>query len=165
MERKIILSGRDIEMTENRLAAQIAESSPDPEGLILVGIKRRGADLAERLAVRLEKIYGVRPVTGALDINLYRDDWTRLSGGIPHIGVSSMPFSIDDKRVLLVDDVLYSGRTVRSALSALLDYGRPKKVELLVFIDRGHRELPIAPDYIGRYAETEPDEQVNVFFR
>lgn len=165
MKKRAVLNAKDMELIENRMAAQIAERHPIPAKLILAGIKRRGEDLARRLASKLENIYGRKPDVGALDINLYRDDWTRLAGDIPHIGVSDMPFSIDDKEAILVDDVLFSGRTARSAISALLDYGRPKRIELLTFIDRGHRELPICPDYTGRYIETGSDEQVNVFFR
>ena len=165
MKKRAVLNAKEMELIENRMAAQIAERHSGADSLILVGIKRRGEDLAERLASKLENIYGFKSAVGALDINLYRDDWTRLSGDIPHIGVSTMPFSIDEKEAILVDDVLFSGRTARSAISALLDYGRPKRIELLTLIDRGHRELPICPDYVGRYIETAQGDQVNVFFR
>ena len=165
MKRRVVLTAKEMELIETRMTAQIVERHPDPACLILAGIKRRGEDLAARLAANLQKIYNASVAFGAIDINLYRDDWTRLSGEIPHIGVSSLPFSIDDKEVILVDDVLFSGRTVRSAISALLDYGRPKKIELLVLVDRGHRELPICPDYTGLRLETSRDDQVSARLR
>lgn len=142
------------------LARQIKERHPAVEDLTLVGIQRRGVDIANRLA----RILGLNPAaTGRLDINLYRDDWTRIKGGAPHIGSSSLPLSPENRIVLLIDDVLFSGRTARSAIEAILDYGRPEKIELLVFIDRGHRELPIAADYIGKTVPTTKEQQVDVF--
>jgi pyrimidine operon attenuation protein/uracil phosphoribosyltransferase len=118
-------------------------------------------DLARRLAVQINDRLEYAIPMGTLDINLYRDDWTSLLGK-PQIGQSSIPVRLDDKVVLLVDDVLFTGRTIRSALEALLDYGRPQKVEVLVLIDRGHRELPIHADYVGQTLETERPEHVNV---
>lgn len=144
-----------------RLAAQVLERHPGCTGLMLVGIQRRGVDLARRLAVRLEARAGVRVPLGTLDINLYRDDWTSLEG-TPHIGTSHIPENPDGRVVLLVDDVLFSGRTVRAALEAILDYGRPRAVELAVLVDRGHRELPIHADYVGRQITTERDWHVDV---
>ena len=144
-----------------RLAAQVLERHPGCGGLMLVGIQRRGADLARRLAGLLEARTGARVPLGTLDINLYRDDWTSLEGK-PHIGTSHIPESPDGRVVLLVDDVLFSGRTVRAALEAILDYGRPRAVELAVLVDRGHRELPIHADYVGRKITTERRWHVDV---
>jgi pyrimidine operon attenuation protein/uracil phosphoribosyltransferase len=134
------------------------------DDVILVGIQRRGVDLACRLANCIGSRLGRKPTLGTLDINLYRDDWTSVEGK-PHIGESRIPDGIEGSVVILVDDVLFSGRTVRAALEALLDYGRPKIVELLVLVDRGHRELPIQPDYVGRTIKTSPHEHVDVLLR
>lgn len=141
------------------LANSVANAHPEPEKLLIVGIQRRGADIAQRLQHALG--LGNSPVS-SLDINLYRDDWTRLAGGAPRIGKSFMSCPPDGKDVLLVDDVLFSGRTARAGMEAILDYGRPDKIELLVFIDRGHRELPICANYVGRKLETSREEQVDV---
>lgn len=160
-ETTLLLEKDEMERILERLAAQVLERHPGCEGLMLVGIQRRGVDLARRLAVRLEARAGVRVPLGTLDINLYRDDWTSLEGK-PHIGTSHIPESPDGRVVLLVDDVLFSGRTVRAALEAILDYGRPRAVELAVLVDRGHRELPIHADYVGRQITTERDWHVDV---
>lgn len=145
----------------DRMAAQVLERHPGCEGLMLVGIQRRGVDLARRLKTRLEANSGVSVPLGTLDINLYRDDWTTLEGK-PQIGISHIPESPDGRVVLLVDDVLFSGRTVRAALEAILDYGRPRSVELAVLVDRGNRELPIHADYAGRKITTERNWHVDV---
>jgi pyrimidine operon attenuation protein/uracil phosphoribosyltransferase len=161
MHATVLLRIEDIERLIERLALQIIEQHGDCSALVLVGIQRRGVDLARRLAAQInDRLECVIPM-GTLDINLYRDDWTSLLGK-PQIGQSSIPVRLDNKVVLLVDDVLFTGRTVRSALEALLDYGRPQKVELLVLIDRGHRELPIHADYVGQTLETARSEHVNV---
>lgn len=160
-ETTLLLEKDEMERILERLAAQVLERHPGCEGLMLVGIQRRGVDLARRLAVRLEARAGVRVPLGTLDINLYRDDWTSLEGK-PHIGTSHIPESPDGRVVLLVDDVLFSGRTVRAALEAILDYGRPRAVELAVLVDRGHRELPIHADYVGRQITTERGWHVDV---
>lgn len=165
MKKDIILHAAEIELILNRLTAQLLEKHPDPRGFRFVGIQRRGSDIARRLANKIGEQTNVSPECGDLDINLYRDDWTQMTKGAPSVGISSIPFSIDDQVIVLVDDVLFSGRTIRSAISALLDYGRPKKVELLVLIDRGHRELPICPDFTGRRIDTLKNDQVSVFLR
>lgn len=157
-----LIEKNEIALILDRLAAQILEKHPSGRNLMLVGIERRGADIARRLNSLLIPRYGHDIPLGTLDINLYRDDWTTLATR-PHIGMSEMPLSPDDRNILLVDDVLFSGRTVRAALEAILDYGRPKRVELLVFIDRGHRELPIQPDFTGRKIETRKEEHIDVF--
>lgn len=161
MESTILLHKDEMARMLERLAYQILERHGDCRSVMLVGIQRRGVDLARRLAALLSERLG-RPVPlGTLDINLYRDDWTSLAGK-PQIGRSAIPGDVDGATVILVDDVLYTGRTIRAALEALLDYGRPRKVELVVLVDRGHRELPIHADYVGRSVNTGHDEQVNV---
>lgn len=161
MQSTVILDHDVMGRTIERLAYQVLERHGDCSSLVLVGIRRRGVDLAGRLGKVLADRLGCAPPEGALDINLYRDDWTTLSGK-PAIGQSSMPFDLEGRDVLLVDDVLFTGRTIRAALEALLDYGRPRRVELLVLIDRGHRELPIHADYVGKVVPTSRTEQVDV---
>jgi pyrimidine operon attenuation protein/uracil phosphoribosyltransferase len=161
MHSRLLLRADDIERAIDRLAVQIIDRHGDCSSLVLVGIQRRGVDLARRLAMRLNERLECAIPLGTLDINLYRDDWTSLLGK-PQIGQSSIPVRLDDKVALLVDDVLFTGRTVRAALEALLDYGRPQKVELLALIDRGHRELPIQADYVGQTLETERSEHIDV---
>lgn len=146
------------------LASEIIARHPSGEHLVLIGIQRRGVDIAARLAAALEARLARRIPLGSLDINLYRDDWTSPRVR-PTIGPSRLPEPLDAKDVILVDDVLFTGRTIRAALEAILDYGRPRKIELLVLVDRGHRELPIHADYTGRLIHTEPDDQVNVLMR
>ncbi|MCH5277158.1 MAG: bifunctional pyr operon transcriptional regulator/uracil phosphoribosyltransferase PyrR [Desulfovibrionaceae bacterium] len=157
----VLLTRDDMARTLERLAYEILERRRGSHQLLLVGIQRRGVDLARRLA----RILGARAECdiplGTLDINLYRDDWTSLSA-MPALGASSIPLPLEGRQVILVDDVLYTGRTVRAALEAILDYGRPQRVELLVLVDRGHRELPIHADYVGRSVNTSSSEQVNV---
>lgn len=157
----ILLEKDEIGRILDRLVSQVLERHGLCDDVMVVGIQRRGADLARRLSCLLESHLGKSVSQGTLDINLYRDDWTSLAGK-PHIGQSSIPGSLDKRVVILVDDVLFSGRTVRAALEALLDYGRPRAVELMVLIDRGHRELPIQPDYVGRELQTSRDEHVDV---
>lgn len=161
MTAKSLLGREEIAAVVDELALQVLARHPDCGNLILVGIQRRGADIAFRLAGLLASRTGRHPDIGTLDINLYRDDWTSIEGK-PLIGSSAMPANVDDSVILLVDDVLFTGRTVRAALEAILDYGRPRAVELLVLIDRGHRELPIQADYVGRVVPTGHDEHVDV---
>lgn len=157
MAESVIMDNDEIRIALNDLALGIHAAHPDKDNIMLIGIQRRGADLAARLAKKL----GIKNLA-SLNINLYRDDWTKLADGVPHIGKSHMPEPPDGKIVILVDDVLFSGRTVRAALEAILDYGRPDKIELLVLIDRGHRELPIHADYIGKTVATKLDQHVDV---
>lgn len=157
-----IMNAQDIARSLERLAYEVMERHGHCQKLVIVGIQRRGVDLAERLRAILEDRLGHAIMMGALDINLYRDDWTSLSGK-PAIAPSAMPIDCEDAEVLLVDDVLFSGRTIRAALEALMDYGRPRRVELLVLVDRGHRELPIHADFVGRTVNTSRDEHVDVF--
>ena len=146
-----------------RIAHEIVERNRGVEELALVGIRTRGVPLARRLARAVKDINDHDVPTGALDITLYRDDLMRHAvGPQPLIRRTEIPFSIDDKRILLVDDVLYTGRTIRAALDALIDFGRPKAIQLVVLVDRGHRELPIKADYVGKNLPTSIGERVHV---
>lgn len=161
---KILLNAEEIARTLERLAYEVLERHGDCHNLAIVGIQRRGVNVAMRLQKILQSRLNKTLPLGTLDINLYRDDWTSLESQ-PMIHQTSLPFTVDGSKILLIDDVLYSGRTVRSALEAVLDYGRPERVELLVLVDRGHRELPIQPDYAGKRLNTRRTEQVNVFMQ
>jgi pyrimidine operon attenuation protein/uracil phosphoribosyltransferase len=146
-----------------RIAHEIVERNRGVEELALVGIRTRGVPLARRLARAVKDINGHDVPTGSLDITLYRDDLMRHAvGPQPLIRRTEIPFSIDDKRILLVDDVLYTGRTIRAALDALIDFGRPKAIQLVVLVDRGHRELPIKADYVGKNVPTSRLQSVQV---
>ena len=147
--------------TLSRIAHEILERHPDPKTLALVGVRSRGVPLARRLARLLREATGTELAVGALDISLYRDDFTSLAAQ-PITKGSDILFSIDGRTVVLVDDVLYTGRTVRAALDQLIDFGRPARIELAVLVDRGHRELPIRADYVGRTVATARDEAVQV---
>ena len=153
MKTTVLLHADEIARVLDRLACQIMERHGDCEQTVLLGIQRRGVDLAVRLGKVLEDKLGRKLPFGTLDINLYRDDWTTMHAR-PTIGESNITTPLDNKNVILVDDVLFTGRTIRAALEAILDYGRPKTVELLVLVDRGHRELPIHGDYVGRKINT-----------
>ncbi len=146
-----------------RLADEILESNAGVDDLFLVGIRTRGVSLAEAIADEIESTTGRRPTMGILDITLYRDDLSAI-GPQPVLRDTRLPQPIDDRIVVLCDDVLFSGRTVRAALGALIDFGRPRRVQLAVLIDRGHRELPIQADFVGERVETSPSERVEVHF-
>jgi pyrimidine operon attenuation protein / uracil phosphoribosyltransferase len=150
--------------TLSRIAHEILERHPDPRRLALVGVRSRGVPLARRLARLLEEAAGSEPAVGAIDISLYRDDFTSLAAQ-PITKGTDILFSLDGRTVVLVDDVLYTGRTVRAALDQLIDFGRPARIELAVLVDRGHRELPIRADYVGRTLATARDEAVQVLVR
>jgi pyrimidine operon attenuation protein/uracil phosphoribosyltransferase len=146
-----------------RIAHEILERNRGVEDLALVGIRTRGVPIAKRLASAIREINGHDVPTGALDITMYRDDLMRHAvGPQPVIRKTEIPFSIDDKHILLVDDVLYTGRTIRAALDALIDFGRPKVIQLVVLVDRGHRELPIKADYVGKNLPTALTQSVQV---
>jgi pyrimidine operon attenuation protein/uracil phosphoribosyltransferase len=152
-----------MERTLTRIGHEILERNRGVEELALVGIRTRGVPLARRLARILEDISHHDVPTGALDITLYRDDLMRHAvGGQPVVRRTEIPFSIDDRRILLVDDVLYTGRTIRAALDALIEFGRPRAIQLVVLVDRGHRELPIKADYVGKNVPTAPSQSVQV---
>ena len=150
--------------TLSRIAHEILERHPDVRSLALVGIRSRGVPLARRLARLIAEAAGSEPAVGALDIALYRDDFTSLAAQ-PITKGSDILFSIEGRTVVLVDDVLFTGRTVRAAIDQLIDFGRPARIELAVLVDRGHRELPIRADYVGRSLATSRDEQVQVWVR
>ncbi len=146
-----------------RISHEILERNRGTDDLAFVGIRTRGVPLARRLAANLKQITGAEVATGALDITLYRDDLMRQPvGPQPVVRSTEIPFSIDDRRILLVDDVLYTGRTIRAALDALIDFGRPKSIQLIVLVDRGHRELPIKADYVGKNFPTSSKQSVQV---
>ncbi len=146
-----------------RIAHEIVERNRGAEELAIVGIRTRGVPLARRLSGLVHEITGVAVPVGVLDITLYRDDLMRLTvGPQPLVRLTDIPFSIDDRRILLVDDVLFTGRTIRAALDALIDFGRPRSIQLAVMVDRGHRELPIKADYVGKNVPTSRREIVNV---
>lgn len=130
---------------------------------VVIGIRRGGVIIAERLKTLMAADLGHPPASGVIDINLYRDDWT-LARALPKVGKTELSFSLDNRRVVLVDDVLFTGRTVRAALEALVDFGRPSRIELAVLVDRGLREMPIEANYLGFRVETTPAERVNVNF-
>jgi pyrimidine operon attenuation protein/uracil phosphoribosyltransferase len=159
----IVMDSDRVGRSLTRIAHEILERNRRVEDLALVGIRARGVPLAHRLAAHLKTFGGVDVPTGSLDITLYRDDLGRHAvGPQPVIRRTDIPFSIDDRRILLVDDVLYTGRTIRAALDALIDFGRPREIQLVVLIDRGHRELPIRADYVGRNLPTSRQQSVQV---
>jgi pyrimidine operon attenuation protein/uracil phosphoribosyltransferase len=162
MNSKVVLDGPDIARTIVRIAHQIVEQT-EGRDIAIVGIHRRGAVLARRLVAQVSELAGQEIPLGEIDISFYRDDvGMRDPARQPVVHASKIDFAIDGMTVILVDDVLYTGRTVRSAIDALFDYGRPQRVQLAVLADRGHRELPIRPDYVGKNLPTARDERVNV---
>ena len=159
----VVLDADRINRTLTRIAHEILERNRGVDELAFVGIRTRGVPIAKRLARAIRDINRHDVPTGALDITLYRDDLMRHAvGPQPLIRKTEIPFSIDDKKILLVDDVLYTGRTIRAALDALIDFGRPKAIQLVVLVDRGHRELPIKADYVGKNVPTSPTQSVQV---
>ena len=156
-----LLDAAAIETIITRITYEIIESHQDLGNLGIIGIHTRGVFLARRIRDKLKAIESLDIPTGAVDINLYRDDWTRISQQ-PVVRETDIAFSVDEKPIVLVDDVLFTGRTIRAAMDALIDFGRPSRIELAVLIDRGHRELPIQANYAGKYIKTRPDEAVNV---
>jgi len=150
----------DLRRAIRRMAHEVVERNRGAEGLMIVGLQRRGVPLAERLAAAIVEIEGVQVPVGALDINLYRDDLTTRPQ--PLVRPTTLPVSVEGRVVVLVDDVFYTGRTARAALNALMDLGRPKQVQLAVMVDRGHRELPIRADYVGKNVPTATNEQIQV---
>ena len=162
MSEREIMSGDGLSRALSRIAHEILERNRGVDDLLLVGILRRGVSLANRLAERLAEFEGATVPVGSLDINLYRDDLRERKRPRVRVHRTVLPVSIQDQRVVLVDDVLYTGRTIRAALDALNDFGRPTQVQLAVMIDRGHRELPIRADYVGRNIPTASNEIVAV---
>ena len=162
-ERVEILSGNELSRTFARLASQVLERIVDPKSLLLIGIPTRGVHLANVVAKEIESITGVKIETGILDPTFYRDDLKRLGTRI--VEPTNLPSPIEGRQVVLVDDVIFTGRTVRAALEALQTWGRPKRVMLLVMVDRGHREVPIQPDFCGREVPTRRSESIQLRFR
>mgnify|MGYP002624589690 FL=1 len=160
---RVVLDAAQMRRVLDRLAAQIIERNQGVDELLLVGIRTRGVPLAEALADRIEASEGTRPEIGVLDITLFRDDLSTIAPQ-PVVKGTRLPQRMDERTVVLCDDVLYTGRTVRAALGALVDFGRPRRVELAVLIDRGLRELPIQADFVGESISTGPDERVEVHF-
>lgn len=158
----ILLDARALDRTLRRMADQILELNAGTDKLILVGIQRRGVQLAERIGRIIEAQEGVEVPRGALDITLYRDDLQTI-GPRPVVGATHLPWALEGQRVFIIDDVLYTGRTIRAALDELADFGRPSCIALAVVIDRGGRELPIHADIIGRTVQVAPDQRVDVF--
>lgn len=156
-----ILSAEELRRTVTRLASQIVERSGDPQELVLLGVQTRGVPLAKMLANQIELLEQVAVPVGSLDITFYRDDLDRVAMRTP--AKTEIPFDIAGKIVVLVDDVIYKGRTIRAALNAVIDYGRPEAIWLAVLVDRGHRELPIHPDFLGKKLPTAKEEQVRVY--
>ncbi len=160
-KRNALLDARAVQRVLDRLAKEIVEFARGTQGLVLIGIQRRGVELAQRLARLIEAREGQKVATGALDITLYRDDLESI-GPRPLVGTTHLPESLDGKCVVIVDDVLYTGRTVRAALDELVDFGRPARVGLCVLIDRGGRELPIQADIVGKKISAGPGDRVDV---
>lgn len=158
---RLVMDADEIARALRRMAGQIAEKTDGARAIALVGIRRGGVPLAERLRGLLRELEGRDVPVGSVDITLYRDDAATALPN-PLIGRSEVGFAIEDLTVILVDDVLFTGRTVRAAIDALFDYGRPRRVQLAALIDRGHRELPIAPDFVGRTIKSEAAERVDV---
>jgi pyrimidine operon attenuation protein/uracil phosphoribosyltransferase len=161
VEKSQLMSATEIDRTLQRLAHEIVEKSGGTTNLALIGVRRRGVPLANRIAQAMRGIDGVEVPVGTLDIALYRDDLSKIAAQ-PILQSSDIPFSVDDKDLVLIDDVLYTGRTVRAATNGLFDLGRPKSVRLCVLIDRGHRELPIEAVFIGRSVQTSDTEIIEV---
>ncbi len=164
LEKNVIFNAEEMNRTMERLAYEILEEKGQCDNLALLGIQRRGVIIASRINNVIEQRLKHKLPFGELDINLYRDDWTTLDSK-PVIGLTKIPFDLTSYEVLLVDDVLFTGRTIRAALEAIVDHGRPQKVKLLTLIDRGHRELPIQADFVGKVVPTEHDSHVDVLVK
>jgi pyrimidine operon attenuation protein/uracil phosphoribosyltransferase len=159
-----IADARAVQALVNRLAVKISSHNRGVKDLALVGIKRRGVPLAQRIAARLHKTRNAKVSVGAIDITLYRDD-LQMVAETPIVRGTKIDFDINGKTLVLVDDVVFTGRTVRAALSELLDFGRPRSIQLAALIDRGHRELPIQPDFAGRVVKTSRGDLVDIYFK
>jgi len=161
MAKKVIMDSETIAQTVSRITDEIISRNRDSRQLVVVGIRTRGIYLAQRLAEQVRNITGIKPPLGTLDISLYRDD-LQIKREWPELKKTDIPFTIDRKTVILVDDVIFTGRTSRAAIEAIMDFGRPSSIQLAVLVDRGHRELPIQPDYVGNKINTNKDEKVKV---
>ncbi|MCA1927596.1 MAG: bifunctional pyr operon transcriptional regulator/uracil phosphoribosyltransferase PyrR [Calditerrivibrio sp.] len=161
MNEKEILNRYELDNIIVRLSFQIVEKLKDDTDYAIIGIKRRGAILADRIANAIFKFKNVKPKVGYLDITLYRDDLTEISD-FPKLLGTDISFDVRGKTIVLIDDVIFTGRTVRAAIDAILDFGRPKKIIFVSLVDRGHREFPIQPDFVGKYVPTNIEEKINV---
>ncbi len=164
MSTKVIMDSETMSRTISRIAHEILERNKGAKELRIIGIRTRGIHIAQRIADKIEELEGIKPPLGTLDITLYRDDFRRRSD-MPKVQKTEIPFSVEDKNVVLVDDVLYTGRTTRAAIDAIMDYGRPASIQLVVLVDRGHRELPIQADYVGIKVMTLKNENVEVHLK
>ena len=164
MAGKVLVDDDQVRRTVARIAHEIVERHGDPSRLALIGIHTRGVPLANRLAGLIDEFAGAAPATGTVDIALYRDDVGLAGnrGALPVVGDTVLDFDVSERAVILVDDVLFTGRTIRAAIDAVFDYGRPPLVQLAVLVDRGHRELPIRPDYVGKNLPTARSERISV---
>ena len=166
IEKTRIMDGARMKRALSRLASEIVEDNQGAKNLYLVGIRRRGVPIAERLVEKIEALEGERPIFGIIDITLYRDDLSTV-GANPIVNRTELDADIEDKNIILVDDVLYTGRTIRAALDQLMDFGRPRRVQLAVLVDRGkeHRELPIQADFVGKVVPTKKTEIIKVMLK
>ena len=161
MDKVKIMSAEDLNRTYMRFAHQFLEPHDDPQQVALIGMQTRGVYMGRRIVELIEKEFDFRPDFGVLDVTFYRDDFrTKLK--MPQVKVTEIPFDLYDRDVILIDDVLYTGRTVRSAMDALMDYGRPRSIKFCCMVDRGHRELPVGADYVGTKLPTHVQEEVRV---
>lgn len=164
MPTKTVMDSDSVNRTISRIVNQILERNNGARDLAIIGIRTRGVYIAGRIAGEIEKIEGIKPPLGTLDITLYRDD-LRHKTEWPKVKKTEIPFTVEDKKVILVDDVIYTGRTIRAAIDEIMDYGRPSSIQLVALIDRGLRELPIQPDYVGSRLDTLSSEEVRVRLR
>lgn len=162
MPEKILLTSREVGRALARIAHEVVERNKGAEGVVLVGMRTRGVPLAKRIAEIIEGLEGTRIPVGTLDIGLYRDDISPSELKSANQSHTDIPTSITDRRVILVDDVLFTGRSIRAAMDALMDMGRPRSIQLAVLVDRGHRELPIRADYVGKNIPSSKDEEIQV---
>lgn len=160
-EKAVIMNASEMTRAVKRMAHEIVEANKGVENLVLLGVQRRGVPLARMLAEGIKQVEGHEVPQGALDITFYRDDLSTL-GPAPQVASTEMPFDVNEKIIILVDDVLYTGRTVRAALDVIMDWGRPQAIRLAVLVDRGHRELPIRPDFVGKNVPTSQREIIKV---
>ncbi len=161
---RTILNEKDIHAIIIHMADEILKANKGVKNLALIGIMTRGDSLARRLADQILSVEGACPQVGSMDINMYRDDWTIISEQ-PIVRPSNIPFDIQGKHIVIVDDVLFTGRTIRAALEGITDFGRPSRISLGVLVDRGHRQLPIQPDYKGIFVETQKEENIQVLLK
>ena len=160
-EKAVIMNRDGVSRAIKRMAHEVLEANGGTDDLVILGIQRRGVPLAAQLREAIKSVEGEEPPMGAIDITFYRDDLSKL-GPSPRVATTEMPLDVTDKVVILVDDVLYTGRTVRAALDVIMDWGRPRCIQLAVLVDRGHRELPIRPDYVGKNVPTSHKEVIKV---